>query len=121
MSLYNCSTCVGSGWSGYNETQCYRISATTATAPITPFTVYTAQNDVFSGLGARFYKPNGFNLNGTSTDGTFAATSTTTSVWDSNGVSTQGPLNRSGLWASTGSAAPPYNTWLGFSVCLTTF
>ena len=119
MSVYNCSACVGSGWSGYSDTQCYRITTSAATAPVSPYPVLANGEPYYSGNGTRFYKPNGYKLDGTSTAGTYASTSTTVSVWDSGGSSTLGPQNRSGIWASTGSPAPPFDTWLGFSVCLT--
>ena len=119
MSLFNCSTCVGSGWSGYNETQCYRITTSAATAPVSPLPVVTNGESYYSGNGTRFYNVGGYTVSGNSPTNTYAATSTTEFVWDSGGSSSLGPQNRSGIWASTGSSALPYQTWLGFSVCLT--
>lgn len=114
MSLYNCSFCSGSGWSGYNETQCYRITTSAATAPSTPITALANSETFFSEFGTRFYNL-GYTTSGT---GTYAHVSTTVPVWDSGGLSTQGPLNRCAIWTTTGGSAEPYDTWLGFSVCL---
>ena len=119
MSVYNCSACVGSGWSGYSDTQCYRITTSAATAPVSPYPVLANGESYYSGNGTRFYNVGGYTVSGNSPTNTYAATSTTVSVWDSGGSSTLGPQNRSGIWASTGSPAPPFDTWLGFSVCLT--
>jgi len=115
MSTYNCYACTGTGWSSYTENSCYKITTTAATSPSTSLPVLNNSESIYSEFGTRFYNE-GFNSNGT---GTYAHVSTTVPVWDSGTVVTQGPLNRSGIWASTGSSAPPFDTWLGFSVCLT--
>ena len=62
-----------------------------------------------------FHSP--FNFDGTSPGGVYLATSNTQPVWRSTN-SSNGPLNRTGLW-TLGSSGDPDNTWLGFSFCIT--
>jgi hypothetical protein len=113
---FNCSTCVGTGWTSYDYYTCYRQTTTSVTAPSsTPYNTVKASYNQYSWWGARFYQP-GFNVYGT---GSLYGTVTTPYVWLNPNTTTQGPLNRSGIWAAGGG--PPYDTWLGFSKCLTGF
>ena len=109
-----CSLCEGEGWVIYDDTQCYRELTTTATPPSGPLAVVNVTEGFYSEFGTRFYNI-GFNVNGT---GTYAATSTLVPLWDSGSISPQGPLNRCGIWTVAGTPAPPFDTWIGFSVCL---
>ena len=114
MSVYNCSSCEGSGWSGYNETQCYRITTSAATAPSTPLTAQPTSYYQYSTFGSYFYVEGSNGLTGN----TYAIVNGV-AAWDNVGsTSTEGPLNRCGIWPTTGGLAPPYNTWIGFSTCL---
>ena len=124
MSLYNCSACEGSGWSGYNETQCYRITTSAATAPVNPLNVLDTGFAGYSQDGSYFYQY----LPPLTADTTeFFGVPTFTIVngndaWDNTDFSvTGGPLNRVAGWASLGSSAPPFDVWLGFSACLSGF
>lgn len=110
-----CEICEGEGWVVYDDTQCYRELTTSATAPSSPLSVVNVSESFFSEFGTRFYN-SGFNINGTAPS--YAAVVTTVPVWDSGSVDGQGPLNRCGIWTTAGDPGPPFNTWIGFSVCL---
>lgn len=112
--LSGCLLCEGEGWLPYDDTRCYRTNTTSPTPPSSPLNVVRVSESFYSEFGTRFYN-NGFNVNGT---GTYAATSSTIPIWDSGNSTIQGPLNRCGIWTSSGTPAPPFNTWIGFSVCL---
>ena len=115
---FNCSTCSGVGWLPYNINTCYRVSTTSATPPSTPITLSAKTATVNTDFGTQFFST-GFNTNGT---GTIVETSTTQNIWRRTQPSgLDGPLNRCALWAtdSDPNNDPPYNVWLGFSVCLT--
>lgn len=124
MSVYNCSACEGSGWSGYNETQCYRTTTTGATAPASPLTVLDTGFAGYSQNGSFFYQ----SLPPLTADTTeFFGIPTLAIVngsdaWDNIAYSTtSGPLNRVAGWPTLGGFATPYNTWLGFNTCLSGF
>ena len=88
-----------------------------ATAPTSEQVVSLLQNignSVNSNQGALFHDP--FNLNGTSPGNIYYGLSQTSVVWKRTNAS-NGPLNRSGLWAANPSIFP-VNTWLGFSLCI---
>jgi hypothetical protein len=72
-------------------------------------------NDVNTLMGTIIHDP--FNPNGTSPGNIYLAVLDTNSVWK-NTSSSDGPLNRSGIWA-TDAVNFPILTWLGFSVCIT--
>jgi len=71
-------------------------------------------NSANSNQGALFHDP--YNLNGTSPGNVYYAISQTSVVWKRTN-SSNGPLNRSGLWAANPDIFP-VNTWLGFSLCI---
>jgi hypothetical protein len=114
---FNCSTCIGEGWLPYNIDTCYRVSTTGVTTPVTPISLSAKTATVNTDFGTQFYST--FSINGT---GTIDTTSTTQNIWrrtQPGGL--DGPLNRCALWATDNdpNSDPPYDVWLGFSVCLT--
>jgi len=115
--LVDCSSCSGAGWLPYDSTTCYRITVTAATAPSTIVTAEPSGGfSEYSRYGSIFYQP-GFDTCGT---GSTYMTATTATVWaNPTQTTTLGPLNRTSIWDVPGPGAqPPYNTWLGFSTCL---
>jgi hypothetical protein len=118
-----CSVCVdcppGYDWSAYTENCCYAIDITGATPPGLVLALLNTASDAWSNDGTRIYDL-GFNIGG---DGTIVSTLYTGTLWNNpvpcNTVGTTcGPLNRCGVWPTTGTPAPPTNLWLGFSVCI---
>ena len=114
MSTYNCEGCSGTGWSSYTDNSCYRITSTSATPPSSPISALKAKYYQYSAYGSYFYVPGSNGLTGntyTIVNGVDA--------WDNVGSTiNEGPLNRCSIWATTGNTATPYDTWLGFSACL---
>ena len=81
-----------------------------STNPVSPVPLGKFNNAGYTNIGTRFYV-NGFQFGGSGSTYYFSNTS---DVWKSTN-STNGPLNRSGIW----SIVPfPANTWIGFSVCI---
>ena len=111
-----CNACdTGYTWTPTNTDICYRIETTGATAPLSPYTLTGYTSSVYSYKGSRFYDV-GYGTNGT---GTTVATITGNTAWQYMGGST-GPLNRNALW-TTDPLFLPYQTWVGFSTCLSGF
>jgi hypothetical protein len=111
-NLYNCGYCEnGYTWVPYSETQCVRIDTTAATPPVSTVSLASSTNAAYTSVGTLFHSSN-YILNGTSPS--YDATSTTQPVWRNTGAG-NGPMNRSGIWAS---GFFPTDTWLGFSACL---
>ena len=96
--------------------QCGGIITTSATSPTSIIELQSTTDDVYTNNATLFHSP--FNLNGTSPGNIYLAVSTTQPVWKRTN-SSNGPLNRSGLWTTDNIDFTPYNTWLGFSVCIT--
>jgi hypothetical protein len=92
--------------------QCGDIITTSATSPTSIIELESNTNNGYSIQGTIFHDP--FNFDGTSPGNIYLAVSTTQPVWRRATVS-DGPLNRSGLWAVNSF---PEDTWLGFSVCV---
>ena len=114
-NFYDCSGCVGSGWTSYDTTSCYRITTTGATAPVNSVPLVRRGAVEYSQLGTQFYD-SGFSIGGT---GTILQTSLTAPLWyNSPNNSVNGPMNRCAIWYSAYTIT---NTWLGFSTCLTGF
>ena len=90
-------------------TVCYNIVTTPATPPTTPQNLVPSQSAPYGFRGALIY--NNYNANGTGTVGTYM-----TSAWWKNlaSTTTDGPLNRTGLWTSTTNNGQI----LGFSACV---
>ena len=89
-----------------------QISTFPATPPTNPILLAKTALGDYSQSGSRIYQ-SGFNFNGT---GTISNTLTTPVIWKNvTSNLTDGPMNRSAIWASTTN---PINTWLGFSTCL---
>ena len=104
-------------WTQYDSNSCFAQIFTSATTSPSFYQALSAPYDQYSRYGSIFYEP-GFALCGT---GSTYMTATTATVWANPTQSTNlGPLNRTGKWPSTSFAfAPPFNTWIGFSACLT--
>lgn len=123
------STCLCSScdelyvWSAYNESCCYRIETTGATAPLSVINLSGTSNSVYSTFGTRFFSQ-GFALDGLGTVDVTIATpiaggSYVGTLWGNpSSNSTDGPLNRNALWTNP-YGSEPTGVWLGFSVCLT--
>jgi hypothetical protein len=79
-------------------------------APTYTITLTSSQNSSYTNVGTRFYI-NGYNFDGS---GSNYYLSTTNDVWK-NTNSSDGPLNRSGIWSTS---QLPQNTWIGFSFCI---
>ena len=101
-------------------TICYTTIVTIdATAPSADEIVQVSSNGIGNVvntlMGTIIHDP--FNPNGTSPGNIYLAVLDTNSIWKNTG-SSNGPLNRSGIWA-TDAVNFPILTWLGFSVCIT--
>jgi hypothetical protein len=121
-----CLTCVGSGWTPYDEVTCYRINVTGAIPPNTADTINLSATTlgVYSSYGTQFFST-GFTSGGTgsldavlNTNLISGGTYTGTTWANPNLLTTEGPLNRCAIW-TTLSGDSPFNTWIGFSSCLT--
>ncbi len=121
---FNCTTCVGGGWVTYDNDECYRVLTTTVIPPSPPLTLLKSSYRAWSIYGTQFFAK-GYNKNG---KGTVQAQLTapqfggsyTNPLWSNPNLSyTEGPLNRCARWqTNTGESQPPFNTWVGFTVCL---
>jgi len=101
-------------WQEYNDNCCYWVETQDATAPTeAQYSVVPVSQSFYSNLGTRIYEF-GFPLQG---NGTISATLTTANIWKSTS-SSDGPMNRCGIWTTSGIEGSPYNTWLGFSTCI---
>ena len=91
---------------------CYKINTTAATPPSSPLNSVAAQFSTYAGYGTVIYNL-GFNIGGY---GPFTLIPLANTFWSNTGLSfTQGPNNRTGLWASTTTD----NQDVGFSTCVT--
>lgn len=114
-----CESCFsGFQWTPYNDGtgRCFRTVTTPWVFPSSPISLVNSQNVAYSVAGSKIYTT--YNLNGTSIGSTTILTSVP--LWDNGGLSTQGPLNRSGKWTnlSAGTTQIPTNVWVGFSTCV---
>jgi hypothetical protein len=90
---------------------CYQTNTTAATPPSSPETTVAKTNSVYGEFGTLIYNA-GFDIQGY---GPYTQISTSNSFWINTGNTlVDGPLNRSGLWATTTSN----NQDVGFSVCV---
>jgi len=113
----NCSSC-GPSYSAYNETTCYSISSIPATPPSNPYTLVPVQYEDRSQFGTYVYNP-GYTVSGYTnsiTDGLYTIINTPFLWKNTTSTNASGPMNRCGLWVNSSSG--PFNTWVGFSVCL---
>jgi len=113
----NCSSC-GPSYSAYNETTCYSISSIPATPPSNPYTLVPSQYFDRSQFGTYVYNP-GYTVSGYTnsiTDGLYTIINTPFLWKNTTSTNASGPMNRCGLWVNGGGQ--PFNTWVGFSVCL---
>lgn len=110
-----CSSCdTGYTWTQYDSSSCFRITLTGATSPSSSISLSGKTASEYGDFGSQFYGT-GYNVDGT---GTVLHTSLTETIWRRGQPSGQnGPLNRCSLWVSPYTDTP-YNTWLGFSQCL---
>jgi len=108
----------GNTWYPYNDSTCYAVTTTGATAPVSPFSLVSVTNTSNSSFGTRIF--DNVYYNGGTVGGTVDAYLTTSGLWKYSGGTTtdNGPLNRCGLWTTASNPAPPMNKWLGFGVCL---
>jgi len=125
-SFYNCSGCNPSyTWIPYDESSCYRVITTGATAPTGSVPLVRTSYFAYSSYGTKFYN-NSFSSDGTGSldyqiitplaGGTY-----TNYLWGNplnltGTTATSGPLNRTAIWYSSTTIT---ETWLGFSTCLT--
>ena len=91
--------------------QCNTTVSSPVTYPVFDIPLTKFNNASYTNIGTRFYV-NGFQFGGSGSTYTFLNTN---DVWNSTD-STNGPLNRSGIWSLN---TFPANIWLGFSVCIT--
>ena len=91
--------------------QCNTTVSSPVTYPVFDIPLTKFNNASYTNIGTRFYV-NGFQFGGSGSTYTFLNTN---DVWKSTD-STNGPLNRSGIWSLN---TFPANIWLGFSVCIT--
>ena len=113
----DCSSC-GPSYSAYNETTCYSISSIPATPPSNPYTLVPVQYVDRSQFGTYVYNP-GYTVSGYTnsiTDGLYTIINTPFLWKNTTSTTASGPMNRCGLWVNSSSG--PFNTWVGFSVCL---
>lgn len=94
--------------------QCGGIITTSATSPTSVISLIPKTNDVYTNNATIFHSP--FNFDGTSPGNIYLAVSATQPVWKRTN-SSNGPLNRSGLW-TTDINFLPWDEWIGFSVCV---
>ncbi len=94
--------------------QCGDKITISATSPTSTIEFEPDTDIVYTNQGTIFHSP--FNFNGTSPGNIYLAVSTTQPVWKRID-STDGPLNRTGLWTNQPNDRP-YDTWLGFTVCI---
>lgn len=113
------SNCCPSGFTlSTDQSFCFQTNTTTATPPSGALNT-VAQQDASYGIFGTLIFDLGFNVNGT---GTFTKIPPSNAFWvngvgypsGSGGTSTNGPCNRTGLWASTTTS----NQDVGFSVCI---
>lgn len=99
-----------------DSSYCFYEISTAATPPSgTPDTLVQKQFASYSTCGSYIYSP-GYNVNGT---GTSAQISLANAFWKNGGTcvdntTTDGPLNRAGLWANTTMSDQD----IGFGICL---
>jgi len=89
---------------------CDTVISQPSTSPLFNIGLSKYNNSGYTNIGTRFYSY-GFQLGGSGSTYYF---SNTNDVWKSTD-STNGPLNRSGIWSLS---TFPSNTWLGFSFCI---
>jgi hypothetical protein len=102
--------------SGYqlamDESFCYLIQTVPATPPSASQNTVAVTNGAYTNFGTYIYS-SGYNINGT---GTSTQINPSNAFWiNPLDNTTDGPLNRSGVWATTTSN----NQDVGFSVCIT--
>lgn len=110
-------------WIAVGDGTYYRTVTHPVTPPSSPYTLIKADGfATYSAGGTRVYNP-GFNVDGSSVP---ASTLTTNIIWKNLAANTtDGPLNRSGIWTNQYSGSGPtkimlpLDTWIGFNTCLT--
>lgn len=107
----------GYTWTYVSGDTCVAIDEVSVTPPVVSYTAYTRTYFEYSISGTSIYEP-GWNINGTGTEDVHL---NTVDVWRNN-TGTNGPLNRTGIWAYDefyNNTDFPLETWLGFNYCLT--
>lgn len=91
---------------------CYLIEETAADPPTggTPENTVSSTHSSYGEFGTYIYDP-GFNVNGT---GVSTQVSPSNAFWINSGTTTDGPLNRCGLWTTSELSGQT----IGFAVCL---
>jgi len=111
-------------WIPVGDGTYYRTITHPVTSPTSPYTLIKADGfSTYSAGGTRVYN-SGFATDGSSAP---ASTLTTNILWKNTAANTtDGPLNRSGIWTNvSGGTSPatkimyPLDTWIGFNTCLT--
>ena len=104
-------------WLPYNESCCYRVETTGATAPVNAISLTGVGHTDYSEFGTRIFA-SGFNADGTGTVSTWLTGGTHAPLWENAGPNDtiRGPMNRTARWVS---GATINNTWIGFSTCIT--
>jgi hypothetical protein len=104
-------------WQLDNSGNCIRFQTTGATAPVNPWQLSAATNNLlYSTGGTRFYS--NYLTNGT---GTVAQINSNINVWiNQTFLFRTGPMNRCSIWTTSrpNTGWLPLNTWIGFSVCI---
>ena len=115
----SCIEC-GPSYSAYSETQCYSLEVVSATAPLTPISFVDIGYSQYSVYGSFVYNPGYSILGFTNPGGGDYVLLPSNTLWDNPLFNTtDGPLNRCGVWTvNYPTAAPPYDVWLGFSQCI---
>lgn len=123
-SVATFSTCTcPSGYSRNPEnTGCFIVDTVAATPPTggVAKTTQAVTNAAYTTCGTYIYSP-GYNVNGT---GTSTQVSLSNGFWKNgaggcvDSTTTEGPLNRSGLWVINTNPSDADNQRIGFSVCL---
>jgi len=93
-------------------TYCMQVNTTAATPPSSQEITVSSTNAAYTNFGAYIYDP-GYASNGTGTSNQIPTSNSF--WWNPSLTTTQGPMNRSGLWATTATS----NQDVGFSVCIT--
>jgi len=118
--LHPASNCCPAGYTlSVDETYCYKYNDVAATPPSSSENTVAVNHADYSVWGSVIYS-SGYNINGT---GTFVQIPYTNPFWvngsgypvASGANTSNGPLNRTGLWATTTTD----NQDVGFTVCIT--
>jgi hypothetical protein len=115
VAIATCELCpFGFTWFNYDANCCYRLESIDAIPPTNPISLIRKDSTAWAAYGARIFST--YNVDGT---GIVAHQMNNLNLWKNSGGSptNNGAINRTAIWNSLGNT--PFDTWLGFSVCLT--